>query len=55
MPTTLRHKVVFVRRTRIGDIRLGDLPAGRFRHLTTGEIKAVRAAGEAKKAKGRRK
>lgn len=54
MLTTLRHKVVFVRRTRIGDIRLGDLPAGNFRHLTTGEISAVRAAGDAARKKVRR-
>jgi pseudouridine synthase len=46
MLTTLRHKVVFVRRTRIGTIRLGELPVGRFRHLTSGEIAAVRSAAE---------
>jgi pseudouridine synthase len=41
MLTTLRHKVVFVRRIRIGDIRLGDLPAGGIRHLTPGEIHSL--------------
>ena len=41
MLTTLRHKVVFVRRTRIGDIRLGDLPLGGVRHLTAGEIRSI--------------
>jgi 16S rRNA U516 pseudouridylate synthase RsuA-like enzyme len=41
MLTTLRHKVVFVRRIRIGDIRLGDLPAGGIRHLTPGEIHSI--------------
>ena len=46
MLTTLRHKVVFVRRTRIGDIWLGELAAGKFRHLTIGEIGAVKAAAE---------
>lgn len=46
MLTTLRHKVVFVRRTRIGSIRLGELPAGKFRHLTSGEIGEVKAAAE---------
>jgi 23S rRNA pseudouridine2605 synthase len=38
---TLRHNVVYVRRTRIGRIRLGDLPAGGIRHLTAGEIQSI--------------
>lgn len=41
MLNTLRHKVVFVRRIRIGNIRLGDLPAGGIRHLTAGEIHSI--------------
>ncbi len=41
MLSTLRHKVVFVRRTRIGGIRLGDLPVGGIRHLTAGEIHSI--------------
>ena len=41
MLTTLLHKVVFVRRTRIGNIRLGDLPIGGVRHLTAGEIRSI--------------
>ena len=41
MLNTLRHKVVFVRRTRIGAIRLGDLPIGGVRHLTAGEIRSI--------------
>lgn len=41
MLNTLRHKVVFVRRIRIGAIRLGDLPAGGIRHLTAGEIHSI--------------
>jgi len=41
MFSTLRHKVVFVRRIRIGDIRLGDLPAGGIRHLTSGEVHSI--------------
>lgn len=41
MLNTLRHKVVFVRRTRIGEIRLGDLPIGGVRHLTAGEIRSI--------------
>ncbi len=46
MLTTLRHKVVFVRRIRIGDIRLGDLPAGGIRHLTAGEIHSLFEIGK---------
>jgi pseudouridine synthase len=41
MFSTLRHKVVFVRRIRIGNIRLGDLPAGGIRHLTAGEVHSI--------------
>jgi len=41
MLSTLRHKVVFVRRIRIGSIRLGDLPVGGIRHLTAGEIHSI--------------
>jgi pseudouridine synthase len=41
MLNTLRHKVVFVRRTRIGNIRLGDLPIGGVRHLTADEIRSI--------------
>jgi 16S rRNA U516 pseudouridylate synthase RsuA-like enzyme len=53
MLTTLRHKVVFVRRTRIGSIRLGELPVGRFRHLTTGEIAGVRSVAKGEPARGK--
>jgi pseudouridine synthase len=41
MLSTLRHKVVFVRRVRIGNIRLGDIPVGGVRRLTTGEIHSI--------------
>ena len=41
MLSTLRHKVVFVRRIRIGNIRLGDIPVGGIRHLTAGEIHSI--------------
>jgi pseudouridine synthase len=41
MLSTLLHKVVFVRRIRIGNIRLGDLPAGGIRRLTAGEIHSI--------------
>lgn len=46
MLSTLRHKVVLVRRTRIGDIRLGDLPVGGIRHLTSGEVRHILDAGK---------
>jgi 23S rRNA pseudouridine2605 synthase len=44
---TLRHKAVMVRRTRIGSIRLGDLPAGGVRHLTPGEVHTIFEMGKA--------
>jgi 23S rRNA pseudouridine2605 synthase len=44
---TLRHKVIFVRRIRIGEIRLGDLASGSMRELTAGEIQSVKAAARA--------
>ena len=47
MLTTLRHKVVMVRRIRIGNIRLGDLPAGGMRHLTPGEVHTIYEMGKA--------
>ena len=46
MLSTLRHKVVVVRRTRIGAIRLGDLPVGGIRHLTSGEVRHILDAGK---------
>jgi pseudouridine synthase len=42
MLTTLRHKVLMVRRVRIGEIRLGDLPVGGRRELSGPEIASVR-------------
>jgi 23S rRNA pseudouridine2605 synthase len=42
MFSTLRHKITFLRRVRIGEIRLGDLPAGGIRPLTAKEILFVR-------------
>jgi len=46
MLSTLRHKLVMVRRTRIGGIRLGDLRAGGVRHLTAGEIHSIIEMGK---------
>lgn len=41
MFTTLRHKIFYLRRVRVGDIRLGQLPPGKWRHLTSKEIQAT--------------
>ena len=40
---TLRHKIVLLRRVRIGEIRLGDLSAGTLRPLSADEVASVRA------------
>jgi 23S rRNA pseudouridine2605 synthase len=47
MLSTLRHKVVMVRRIRIGNIRLGDLSTGGMRHLTPGEVHTIYEMGKA--------
>ena len=39
---TLRHKILLLRRIRIGDIRLADLPVGSLRPLTGREIQSIR-------------
>jgi len=41
---TLRHKIILLRRIRIGEIRLGDLAAGSLKSLTGQEIQGVRDA-----------
>ncbi len=41
MFSTLRHEVTLLRRTRIGDIRLGPLPSGGVRQLNDGEIRSI--------------
>ena len=41
---TLRHKIVLLRRVRIGEIRLGELTAGALRPLTEAEVASVRAS-----------
>ncbi len=38
----LGHPVVRLIRVRIGPVRLGDLPPGRWRHLTPAEVRALR-------------
>ncbi|HLE41619.1 MAG TPA: pseudouridine synthase, partial [Nitrospirota bacterium] len=37
------HSVIRLKRTKIGPISLGDLPTGMFRHLTSDEVKMLRA------------
>ncbi|MBE0567532.1 MAG: rRNA pseudouridine synthase [Krumholzibacteria bacterium] len=44
MFSTLRHKIVLLRRVRIGEIRLGELAAGALRPLTDEEVESVREA-----------
>lgn len=39
----LRHTVVYLRRVRIGPIKLGTLPSGRLRPLTPHEISTIRS------------
>ncbi|MCP4293000.1 MAG: rRNA pseudouridine synthase [bacterium] len=42
MFTTLRHKIFYLRRIRIGDIRLGYLAPGDVRDLSSREIQSIR-------------
>ncbi len=53
MLSTLRHKVIFVRRTRIGEIRLGELSTGGMRHLTRSEILSIAEPGNTDAGKER--
>jgi pseudouridine synthase len=39
------HPAIALRRVRVGGISLGDLPAGRWRHLVSKEVKSVRETG----------
>jgi len=48
MFTTLRHKIFYLRRVRVGDVRLGHLAPGTWRHLTAKEIEATRSLAESK-------
>jgi len=42
MFSTLRHKIFYLRRVRVGDVRLGHLAPGTWRHLTSNEVEATR-------------
>ncbi len=46
MFTTLRHKIFYMRRVRVGDVRLGQLAPGKWRHLTAQEVEANRKLAE---------
>jgi pseudouridine synthase len=48
MFTTLRHKIYYLRRVRVGDVRLGHLAPGTWRHLTTREVETTRELAEPK-------
>ena len=46
MGMAIGHKVVKLRRTRVGPIELGDLPSGQCRALTPPEVRALTAIGK---------
>ncbi len=46
MFSTLRHKICYLRRVRVGDVRLGHLAPGTWRHLTAREVEATRNLSE---------
>lgn len=41
MLVTLRHKIFYLRRVRVGDVRLGHLAPGTWRHLTAREVEST--------------
>lgn len=41
MFSTLRHNITLLRRIRIGDVRLGNLPSGGLRHMTRTEVSSL--------------
>lgn len=48
MLSTLRHRIIWLRRERIGNLKLDDLSAGRLRQLDTAQVEAMaRAAVQA--------
>jgi pseudouridine synthase len=48
------HKVLELKRIRVGGLSLGDLPTGQWRELTAREIKALCRRSRAEKAPGKR-
>lgn len=55
MLTTLRHKVLMVRRVRLGAVHLGDLAPGGMRPLTAEEVASFSAAAAGRPAAGPRR
>ncbi len=45
---TLQHKIIYLRRVRVGDVRLGNLAPGMWRHLTAREVEATKRLAEPK-------
>lgn len=48
MFTTLQHKIIYLRRVRVGDVRLGNLAPGMWRHLTSREVEATKSLAKSK-------
>ena len=44
MISFIGSEVIRLKRTQIGKVKLGDLPSGRWRYLTNGEIRSLRSA-----------
>jgi pseudouridine synthase len=42
MCEAIGHPVVFLKRTAVGDLRLGGLPRGAWRYLTRDEVEGLR-------------
>jgi 23S rRNA pseudouridine2605 synthase len=55
MLETVGHRVLKLKRTSIGGVKLGGLEPGEFRHLTAAEIEAIRRAGGPESPKEARK
>ena len=56
MAASIGHKVLELRRIALGPLRLGEVPAGAYRELTSREIKTVKdlAKGKSRAARKRR-
>ncbi|MCA9215373.1 MAG: rRNA pseudouridine synthase [Planctomycetales bacterium] len=53
MLARVNHKVLQLKRTALGPVKLGDIPAGAYRELTRDEIKKLRAAIASPSERGR--
>ena len=43
MCEAIRHPVAQLKRVATGELRLGELPKGKFRHLTAAEVKYLKS------------